>query len=116
MRHCIKGKKLNRNTAHRASLLENLTIALVTHGTIRTTLHKAKFMRSYVEKTITLAKKGTLSSRRSLIGAFNDKLVVDKLMNDISKQYSDRYGGYVRIVKAGYRKGDMAPMAYIQLV
>ena len=116
MRHCIKGKKLNRNTAHRSALLENLTIALVTHGTICTTLHKAKFMRSYVEKAVTLAKKGTLSSKRSLISALGDRSAVDKLINDISKQYADRHGGYVRIVKSGYRKGDMAPMAYIQFV
>lgn len=116
MRHGIKGKKLGRKSQHRKALLGNLASALVKHEQIVTTLAKAKALRPYVEKLITVGKKGTLHARRQLIAKVGDKVIAEKLISVLSTRYSKRNGGYTRVLKAGFRYGDSAPMAVIELV
>lgn len=118
MKHGIKKRKLSRCTEHRLSTLKNLSISLINHEQIVTTLPKAKELRPYVEKFITIAKnKNTLQGRRLLLSRLhNSKLAVDKLLNVLASRYQDRKGGYSRIIKFSTRKGDCASMAVIELV
>ncbi|WP_264374637.1 MULTISPECIES: 50S ribosomal protein L17 [unclassified Wolbachia] len=118
MKHGIKKNKLSRYTEHRLSMLKNLSISLINHEQIVTTLPKAKALRPYVEKFITIAKNNdSLHGRRLLLSRLhNSKLVVDKLLSVLANRYQDRKGGYSRIIKFGTRKGDCAPMAVIELV
>jgi large subunit ribosomal protein L17 len=116
MRHQVKGRKFGRNTKHRKALIRNLAKSLINHETIHTTLAKAKDIRPLVEKLITKAKVNTLHTRRELLSFFqNDSKVVDKAL-ELGKKSANRAGGYLRIVKTGYRQGDAAPMAVIQFV
>lgn len=117
MYHGIKGRKFNRNGAHRKALLRNLAKSLILHEQMQTTVAKAKDIRPIVEKMVTLGKDASLHKRRQLISMLGgDDRVVHKLIGEISKRYTDRKGGYLRIVKTGYRKGDCAPMSIIQFV
>jgi large subunit ribosomal protein L17 len=116
MRHKISGKKLNRTSSHRTALLCNLVSSLILHEQIQTTVTKAKFLRPCVEKLITKAKEDTLSARRLLISRIKNKAAVAKLIDVVAKRYLNRPGGYTRIIKSGFRLGDAAPMAYIELL
>ena len=116
MRHRQSGRKLNRTSSHRKSLFKNMAQALLKHEQIVTTLPKAKELKRVVEKLITLGKKGNLHSRRLAFNQIRDKDMVSKLFDNIAKRYSDRNGGYTRVLKAGFRYGDSAPMAVIELV
>ena len=116
MRHRQSGRKLNRTSSHRKSLFKNMAQALLKHEQIVTTLPKAKELKRVVEKLITLGKKGNLHSRRLAFNQIRDKDIVSKLFDNLAKRYSDRKGGYTRVLKAGFRYGDSAPMAVIELV
>lgn len=116
MRHRRQGRRLNRSSAHRRALLSNLVSALLKHEQIRTTLPKARELRPVAEKIITLGKRGSLHARRQALAFLGDRKVVDKLFSTLSARYAERSGGYARIVKAGFRYGDSAPMALIELV
>lgn len=116
MRHKIKGRKLNRTTTHRKSMLANMAVSLIMHEQIKTTLPKAKELRPYVEILVTKAKRGDLANRRRLISRIKDKVAVEKLMSALGPRYKKRNGGYLRIVKAGFRHGDMAPVAYVEFI
>jgi large subunit ribosomal protein L17 len=116
MRHRKAGKKLSRKTSHRKALMRNLVTELLRHGRIRTTLAKAKAMRSPAEKMITLGKRGDLHARRQALSFIQSKDVVHELFDTIAAKYAEREGGYTRILKLGLRKGDAAPMAIIELV
>ena len=116
MRHRLSNRKLNRTSSHRAALLRNLSIALLTHEAIKTTLPKAKELRRVVEPLITLGKKPTLANRRLAFDRLRDRDLVSKLFNDLGPRFMARPGGYVRILKYGFRQGDNAPMAYVELV
>ena len=116
MRHRNQGRKLNRTPTHRSALLASLATALIKHEQIVTTLPKAKELRPIVEKLITLGKKGGLSMRRQAISEMRDKDQVKKLFDTLAPRYKDRQGGYTRIIKAGFRYGDNAPMAVIEFV
>ena len=116
MKHRIKGKKLNRTSSHRKALLKNMSQALIKHEQIITTLVKAKTLKPYFDKLITIGKKGNLSARRQAISKVGDTKLVEKLFNILAKRYETRNGGYSRVLKAGFRYGDAAPMAVIELV
>ena len=116
MRHRIKGRKLNRTSAHRKALFKNLAASLIKYEQISTTLPKAKDLRPLVEKMITLGKKGSLHARRQLISRLPKNADVEKIMTELSVRYKDRKGGYTRIVRTVSRKGDNAQMAIIELV
>lgn len=116
MRHRMKGRRMQRTGAHRQALLKNLSAALIKHEQIMTTVPKAKEMRPYVEKLITLAKKGGLSNRRLAHSRLMDEVQEKKLFGELAERYADRSGGYTRIIKAGFRDSDAAPMAVIELV
>ena len=116
MRHRQSGRKLNRTSSHRKSLFKNMAQALLKHEQIVTTLPKAKELKRVVEKLITLGKKGNLHSRRLAFNQIRDNDMVSKLFDSLAKRYSDRKGGYTRVLKAGFRYGDSAPMAVIELV
>lgn len=118
MRHGRAHKKLNKTSTHRKAMMINMANALIKHEQIKTTLPKAKNLRPYVEKLITKAKKAekNLSTRRQLISILQDEAMVKKLIEVIAKRYEKRPGGYTRVLKAGNRFGDMAPVAYIELV
>jgi large subunit ribosomal protein L17 len=116
MRHLKTGRKLGRSSAHRKALFRNLVTALITRERIRTTLAKAKELRSKAEKTITLGKKGTLHARRLAFRTVQEKEALKKLFGPIAERFATRNGGYTRIIKIGNRKGDAAPMAFIELV
>ena len=116
MKHRIKGKKLNRTSSHRKALLKNMSQALIKHEQIVTTLVKAKTLKPYFDKLITIGKKGTLSARRQAISKVGDLKLVEKLFSILAKRYETRNGGYSRVLKAGFRYGDAAPMAVIELV
>ena len=116
MRHNVAFCKLGRNTAHRAALLKNLTISLFTHERIRTTLQKAKELRSYAEKIITLAKQDTLHARRQAYAKLGSHQLVQKLFGEIAPVYAQRPGGYTRIYRLGERRGDNGQLALIELV
>ena len=116
MRHGLKQRKLGRKTGHRNALFRNQAAALVKHEQILTTLPKAKELRPYIEKLITLAKRGGLSNRRLAAARLGDETQLKKLFDVLAERYSDREGGYTRIIKAGIRGSDAAPMAVIELV
>ena len=116
MRHKIAGRKLSRNSAHREALIENLVTALFRHERIRTTVAKAKEARRTAEKMITLAKQNTLHARRLASATVRDKEVLRKLFGPLAERFAHRPGGYTRIVRAGWRSGDAAEMAYLELV
>ncbi len=116
MRHRQSGRKLNRTSAHRKSMFKNLAAALIKHEQICTTLPKAKDLRPIVEKIITLGKNGTLHSRRQVLSKLPKDAYVEKIFTDLSLRYKDRNGGYTRIIKTGFRYGDSAPLAVIELV
>jgi large subunit ribosomal protein L17 len=112
----MKGRRMQRTGAHRIALMRNMAAALIKHEQISTTLPKAKELRPYVEKLITLAKKGGLSNRRLAQSRLLDETQLKKLFDILGERYADRNGGYTRIVKAGFRASDAAPMAVIELV
>ena len=116
MRHNIAGRKLNRKTSHRLSLLKNLSKSLIIHEQIETTLPKAKDLRPFVEKILTIGKTDTLAAKRKVYSYLGDKKLVEKVFNVLGKRYQKRNGGYVRILKSGFRFGDSAPKAIIELV
>ncbi|MGB0907768.1 MAG: 50S ribosomal protein L17 [Maricaulaceae bacterium] len=116
MRHRIAHRKLNKTASHRKAMFANMSAALIEHEQITTTLPKAKELRPIVEKLVTLAKKGDLSSRRLAIARTRDKEMTKKLFDILGPRYKDRQGGYIRIMKAGFRYGDNAPMAVIEFV
>ena len=116
MRHRLSGRKLNRTSSHRKALFANMAAALLKHEQITTTLPKAKELRPVVEKLITLGKKGDLSARRRAMAVLRDETITSKLFATIAPRYSDRAGGYTRVMRAGFRHGDMAPLAVIELV
>ena len=116
MRHRVAGRKLQRTSSHRAALFRNMAAALIKHEQIRTTTAKAKELRPYVEKLITLAKKGGLSNRRLAHARMLDDTQLVKLFDVLAPRYAERAGGYTRVVKAGIRASDAAPMAIIELV
>ena len=116
MKHRIKGKKLNRTSSHRKALFKNMAQAIIKHEQIITTLPKAKTMKPIVDKLITLGKKGTLHARRQAFSKLRDESMVAKLFGTLAPRYADRNGGYTRVLKAGYRYGDAAAMAVIELV
>lgn len=116
MKHRIKQRKLGRTTPHRKSMLANMSAALVKHEQIITTLPKAKELRPFVEKLVTLGKKGELSHRRKIISKMRDEVQTKKVIDVLAKRYENRNGGYTRIMKAGFRHGDAAPMAVIEFI
>tara|TARA_Y100000389_G_scaffold181810_1_gene197813 strand:- start:10237 stop:10653 length:417 start_codon:yes stop_codon:yes gene_type:complete len=116
MRHKIKGRKLNRNSSHRKALFRNMCNSLFGNEVIKTTLPKAKELRPIAEKIITIAKNDNLANRRRVISITNDVKITNKLFLEIGKIFKDRKGGYLRILKTGFRTGDKAPMALIELV
>ena len=116
MRHKLGGRKLNRTSSHRKALFRNMAAALIKHEQIKTTLPKARELRPYVEKLITLAKHGGLSNRRLAHARLLDDAQLVKLFDVLAARYADRAGGYTRVIKAGIRAGDSSPMAVIELV
>src|SRR5213078_195848 len=116
MRHRMSHRGFSRRSAHRKAMFQNLAAALIKHEQIRTTLPKAKDLRPIVERLITLGKRGGLHARRQAIAKLQDAKLADKLLTTLAERYADRAGGYTRIVKAGFRYGDDAPMALIELV
>ena len=116
MRHGMSGRKFNRTSSHRKAMFSNMSAALIKHEQIKTTLPKAKDLRPIVEKLITLGKKGGLHNRRLAYAQLRDDVIVAKLFGPIAERYSQRPGGYTRVLKAGFRYGDAAPLAFIELV
>lgn len=116
MRHGKSGRKFNINSSHRSALFRNLAVALIENEAIRTTLPKAKELRRVAEPLITLAKNDTVSNRRLAFSRTRSKAAVGKLFTDLGPRFKARPGGYIRILKCGYRAGDSAPMAYVELV
>ena len=116
MRHAYRGRRFNRTAEHRQAMFANMSAALIKHEQIVTTLPKAKELRPFVEKLVTLAKKGDLHARRIAISRVRDVDQVGKLFATIGPRYAERNGGYIRVLKAGYRHGDNAPMAVIEFV
>ncbi len=116
MRHRYSGRKLNKTGSHRRAMFRNMTASLVEHEVIKTTLPKAKELRSFAEPLITLAKVDSVAHRRLAFDRLRSKQAVGKLFTDLGPRYLERPGGYIRILKCGYRTGDKAPMAYVELV
>ena len=116
MRHGISGRKLNRKSSHRIALLKNLSRSLIINEQIETTLPKAKDLRPFVEKILTMGKLNTLHSKRKVLSYLGEQSLVNKVFDVLAKRYAKRNGGYVRIIKAGSRYGDSAPIAVIELV
>ena len=116
MRHGLANKKLNRTSEHRKALLKNMLNSLIKYEQIKTTLPKAKFLKPQADKIITLGKKNNLTSTKNLISQLQDKKSANKVTKTLSKRYEKRNGGYTRIIKAGFRYGDNAPMAIIEFV
>lgn len=116
MRHGKSGRKLNRTSSHRKAMFANMAASLIKHEQIVTTLPKAKEMKPIIDKLITLGKRGDLHARRQAISQIRDVAMVRKLFETLGERYKDRQGGYCRVLKAGYRYGDSAPMAVIELV
>ncbi|HSM27042.1 MAG TPA: 50S ribosomal protein L17 [Thioalkalivibrio sp.] len=116
MRHRNIGRQLSRNSSHRKATLQALTVALLRHEMIKTTLPKAKELRRVAEPLITLGRNDSVHTRRLAFARLRDKEIVGKLFTDLGPRFQDRPGGYLRILKCGYRAGDNAPMAYVQLV
>ena len=116
MRHRESGRKLNRNSTHRKAMFRNMTVSLMQHEMIKTTLPKAKELRRVAEPLITMAKTDSVAKRRLAFSRLRDRDIVTKLFNELGPRYKTRAGGYLRILKCGYRAGDKAPMAIVQLV
>ena len=116
MRHGNQGRKFNRTASHRKALWGNMTAALIKHEQIKTTLPKAKDLRPIVEKLVTLGKKGGLAARRQILASLKDDKLAEKLLTTLADRYKSRNGGYTRVLKAGFRYGDMASMAIIEFV
>ena len=116
MRHRLRGRKLNRTTPHRKAMFANMAAALIKHEQISTTLPKAKDLRPIVERLITLGKRGGLHARRQALSVLKDAKLTDKLFTALAERYKERKGGYTRVLKAGFRFGDAAPAAVIELV
>ncbi len=116
MRHRQSGRQLNRNSSHRKAMFKNMTASLVEHEVIKTTLPKAKELRRVIEPLITRAKVDSVANRRLVFARIRDRDAVSKLFSEIGPRYSERPGGYIRILKCGLREGDKAPMAYVELV
>jgi len=116
MRHQMSGRKLGRKSAHRKSMFANMAQALIKHEQISTTLPKAKDLRPIVEKLVTLGKRGDLHARRQVLSMLKDKDLTSKLFSTLAERYKARQGGYIRVLKAGFRYGDNAPMAIIEFV
>ena len=116
MRHRESGRKLNRNSSHRTAMFRNMAVSLVRHEVIKTTLAKAKELRRVAEPLITLAKTDSVARRRTAFARLRDRTTVTKLFNELGPRYKSRPGGYLRILKCGFRVGDKAPMAIVELV
>lgn len=116
MRHRNSGRRLNRNSSHRQAMFRNMAVSLVEHELIKTTLPKAKELRRHAEPLITLAKEDSVANRRLAFDRTRSKSAVGKLFTDLGPRFKERPGGYIRILKCGYRAGDKAPMAYVELV
>jgi large subunit ribosomal protein L17 len=116
MRHKKSGRKLNRNSSHRKAMFRNMASSLIEHEIIKTTVPKAKELRRVAEPLITLAKEDSVAHRRLAFDRLRDRDVVTKLFNELGPRYVERPGGYLRIMKCGFRAGDKAPMAYVELV
>ncbi|MGA0392792.1 MAG: 50S ribosomal protein L17 [Rhodospirillales bacterium] len=116
MRHRMGGRKLNKTSTHRKSMFANMTTSLLKHEQIKTTLPKAKELRRFADKIITLGKQGTLHARRQAAAVVRDNEVLRKLFDTLAERYKDRAGGYTRVLRAGHRYGDNAPLAIIELV
>jgi large subunit ribosomal protein L17 len=116
MRHRKSGRQLNRNSSHRKAMFQNMTVSLLRHEVIRTTLPKAKELRRVAEPFITMAKSDSVHKRRVAFGRLRDRDIVTKLFNELGPRYKERPGGYLRILKMGHRTSDNAPMAYVELV
>ncbi len=116
MRHRYSGRKLNRTSAHRKAMLQNMAVSLIEHEAIKTTLPKAKELRRVVEPLITLAKNDSVANRRLAFSRMRSKEAVGKLFNELGPRYKARPGGYTRVLKMGFRAGDAAPMAFMELV
>ena len=116
MRHRKSGRQLNRNSSHRQAMFRNMAASLLNHEAIKTTLPKAKELRRVAEPLITLAKEDSVANRRLAFARLRDKAAVGKLFNELGPRYKSRPGGYLRILKYGFRAGDNAPMAYVELV
>lgn len=116
MRHRQSGRKLNRNSPHRKAMFRNMAVSLMEHEVIKTTLPKAKELRRVAEPLITIAKNDSVAKRRLAFSRLRDREAVTKLFNELGPRYKDRPGGYLRILKCGFRPGDKAPMAIVELV
>ena len=116
MRHRKSGRKLNRTSNHRKAMFSNMAAAIIKHEQITTTLPKAKELRRVVDRLITLGKKGDLHSRRRAMAIIKDKALTEKLFTSLAERYNDRHGGYTRVLKAGFRYGDSAPVGILELV
>lgn len=116
MRHRKSGRKLNRTSSHRKAMFKNMSVSLFDHELIKTTVPKAKELRKVAEKLITLAKVDSVANRRLAFSRLRDKEIVNKLFTELGPRYVERPGGYLRILKCGFRAGDNAPMAYVELV
>jgi large subunit ribosomal protein L17 len=116
MRHRQSGRQLNRNSSHRQAMFKNMSVSLIEHELIKTTVPKAKELRRVLEPLITLAKTDSVANRRLAFARTRSKSAVGKLFDELGPRYEERPGGYLRIIKAGFRTGDKAPMAYVELV
>ncbi len=116
MRHRHAGRQLNRNSSHRKAMFKNMAVSIMRHEIIKTTLPKAKELRRVVEPLITKAKKDSVANRRFAFARLRDREIVTKLFNELGPRYKERPGGYLRILKCGFRRGDKAPMAIVELV
>ena len=116
MRHKYSGRKFNRTSSHRAAMFKNMMASLIEHEEIKTTVPKAKELRGYVERLITISKVDTVAKRRIVFSRIRSKEAVAKLFNELGPRFKERPGGYLRVLKCGYRAGDKAPMAIVQLV
>ncbi len=116
MRHRKSGRQLNRNSSHRKAMFSNMVTSILKHELIKTTLPKAKELRGFAEPLITLAKVDSVANRRLAFAKLRDREAVTKLFNELGPRYQDRPGGYLRVMKCGFRTGDAAPMAYVELV
>jgi len=116
MRHGFHGRRFNRTTSHRKAMFANMAASLIKHEQIKTTLPKAKDLRRVVDRLVTLGKRGDLHARRQALSVLRDSEITAKLFDELAGRYKERNGGYSRVLKAGFRYGDMAPMAVIELV
>ena len=116
MRHRVSGRKLNRSSSHRKAMFANMAAALIKHEQITTTLPKAKDLRGVTDRLITLGKRGDLHARRQALSVLKDRALTEKLFGTLAERYAARRGGYTRVMRAGFRYGDSAPMAIIELV